>query len=667
MKSHHFIAVVIIFTFIGLSSGYAQQTAEQLYQSALYKEEIEGELDAAIKIYETVIRQYPENRPVAAKSLLHSGICKERLGMKEAQKAYERIVKDYTDQSDIVAQAKVRLAVLGSPGGKKGFVTRRILSDASGIGANLTEDGKFIIGLKSETGDVYKFDIASGQANLIKNKGPWGETDSDFDCQVLSPDGKQIAFDSYTKDWNPQLLIRSLDGSEIHTLHSEKDCYVYPLDWSNTGSILALRNKNQTNELILISTVDGSITVLTSIPSHMFMFENARFSPDGKLIAFSFIRDGNPPHGDVFLMTSDGRNEIVIAGHPADDNLLGWTPDGKGLIFLSDRSGTWDIWTVHINGGKQEGEPELLKKDFGCDSGVLGIAPDGTFYYKVSTPSGGLYSGTIDLETGKTLSSPTQVLTRYTGPPYNLAWSTDGKYLLYLSRRGGIGPGNNLITIRSEATGEERILKPYLRFVNQMSWAPDGRSIYAIGITVTESGLFQIDTETSTPVKLKAQGFAPKLRGDGRTLVFLKPGIIITKLNLDTGEESEVAKTVTLFYDLSPDGKEVVFQSDSTVKTISINGGEPKELIHGLAPHYRLQWTNDARYILARAFSFSDQANDISKIWRISAQGGTLLKLDISVPNMLFFALHPDNRHFVYSVAGETKSELWVMENFLPK
>ena len=215
MRSHHLIAVILVFMFIGVSFGNAQQTAEQLYQSALYKEEIEGELDAAIKIYETIIKQYPENRPVSAKSLLHSGICKERLGMKEAQKAYESVVRDYTDQSDIVAQAKVRLSGLGRSGNKKGFVTRRVLADASNIGANLTKDGKFIIGLKSETGDVYKFDIASGQANLIKNKGPWGETDWDFDCQVLSPDGKQIAFDSYTKDWDPQLLIRSLDGSEI--------------------------------------------------------------------------------------------------------------------------------------------------------------------------------------------------------------------------------------------------------------------------------------------------------------------------------------------------------------------------------------------------------------------------------------------------------------------
>ncbi len=155
MKSHHFIAVVVVFTFIGLSSVYAQQTAEQLYQSALYKEEIEGELDAAIKIYEAVIKQYPENRPSAAKSLLHSGICKERLGIKEAQKAYERVVRDYADQSDIVAQAKVRLSGLGRPEDKKGFVTRRILQDATGVEGRLTSDGRCITGLNLEKGDVY--------------------------------------------------------------------------------------------------------------------------------------------------------------------------------------------------------------------------------------------------------------------------------------------------------------------------------------------------------------------------------------------------------------------------------------------------------------------------------------------------------------------------------
>ena len=667
MKSNHFIAVVIVFMFIGLSSGYAQQTAEQLYQSALYKEEIEGEMDAAIKIYETIIKQYPENRPVAAKALLHSGICKERLGMKEAQKAYERVVRDYTDQSDIVSQAKVRLAGLSSPGDKKGFVTRRILQDATGVEGRLTADGRYITGLNLEKGDVYQFDIKSGQKSVIKNTGTWSEFDMESMYQVLSPDGKQIVYDSYTKDWDPQLVIRNLEGSEIRALFSEKDSVFYPFDWSSDMKlIVGLLGNNNSFRLALISTTDGSVRVLRDIPSELFMFEKACFSPDGKLIAFSFVRNSDPPNGDIFLVTSDGRNEIVVAGHPSEDQLIGWTPDGKNLLFRSDRSGTWDIWTVRITNRSQQGEPELLKKDFGYYPEVCGIAPDGSFYYRVSTPSGGLYSGTVDLETGKILTSPSKVTTRYTGPPANLLWSPDGRYLAYLSQRGGIGPGNNILTIRTVSTGAEKVLTPDLRFVNQISWAPDGHSIIALGITQKESSIFRIDIETSAITKLAGQAkFNPHLCPDGKTLVFLKGGVmLISKLDLETGKESEIIKSA-FSYDISPDGKEAVFHSKDIIMTIPLSGGEPKVLCSGLAQYYRLKWTDDGRNIIARAVSNYD--NEPSKIWRIHVHDGNSLQLGISVPKMMSFALNPDNKNFVYSVSEESKSELWVMENFLPK
>jgi len=113
--------------------------------------------------------------------------------------------------------------------------------------------------------------------------------------------------------------------------------------------------------------------------------------------------------------------------------------------------------------------------------------------------------------------------------------------------------------------------------------------------------------------------------------------------------------------DLSPDGREVVFQVDGAVKTVSLNGREPRELFRGLAKYYGLRWTRDGRYIIARARNTTS-----SEIWRIPARGGTPLKLDLSVPKMLFFALHPDNRRFAFSVDEGSKSELWVLENFLP-
>ena len=143
-------------------------------------------------------------------------------------------------------------------------------------------------------------------------------------------------------------------------------------------------------------------------------------------------------------MTADGRNEVVVAGHPAEDKLLGWTPDGTSLVFLSDRSGTWDIWTIHIAGGKAAGRTGTAEKDFGYYSEVLGFAPDGSLYYKTQTSSGGLYNGEVDLETGKVLVPPALVTTRYTGPPSMPTWSPDGNNLAYISRRGSIGPGNNI-------------------------------------------------------------------------------------------------------------------------------------------------------------------------------------------------------------------------------
>lgn len=550
MKTTIFLLIALSLL-TGSLSAQENRASVQL-AAAVYEEEVTGNLDKAVELYQNILKEYPNDRPVAAKALYHLGLVNEKMGKDKAGEYFTRLINTYPDQTEVVNLAKSRLAALEGPGYNEGFFMRRILSGASDVGGILTADGKYILGLDWETGDMKRFEIANGQISLIKNKGPWDETDQDFNSQVLSRNGKQMAYDGYTKDWEPRIVIRNLDGSEVRTLYSVTGHYVMPFDWSpDAGYLLALLNKsdtklskNDTNELVLISASDGYIRVLRNIPSHLFMFENARYSPDGKFIAFSYMRDGNPPHGDIFLITSDGLNEIVVAGHPSEDRLLGWAPDGKNIVFLSDRSGTWDIWNVPVTGGKQQGEPELVKKDFGYNSEFLGIAPDGSFYYKVNKPSGGLYAGAVDLETGKILQQPSLVTTRYAGTPYNLSWSSDGNYLLYLSCRGNIGPENNLPTILSDATGEERFLSPPFRFVNQLSWSPDGHSIMAIGITVKDDGVFQIDAETSAITRLDVEnGYVPHLCSDGKTLVYIKGGVMmITRHNLDTGEESEIVR-----------------------------------------------------------------------------------------------------------------------------
>ena len=259
-------------------------------------------------------------------------------------------------------------------------------------------------------------------------------------------------------------------------------------------------------------------------------------------------------------------------------------------------------------------------------------------------------------------------------------WSPDGNNLLYIPRLGNNFRKNNTLMIRSTATGEERIMTPRLSFINQISLGTGQPFGYRTRDGGNKTGIFGIDTETGKITKLAGGNhFTPHLCPDEQTLIFIKAGPTITKQNLETGEESEITKIAPTMtgYDLSPNGGEVVFQMNHIVKIMSINGGEPRELFRDLAKNmngwweYNLKWTKDGQFIIARACIFQeDHGQNYLKggdIWRIPSQGGTPVKLDLTVPNMTSFALHPDNRRFVFSVNDGTKEELWVMENFLPK
>jgi Tol biopolymer transport system component len=672
MKTRLFF--ILAFVFLAGSLSAQDNKASIALTAAIYEEEVTGNLDKAVELYLDILKKYPNDRPVAAKTLYHLGLVNEKMGRQKASEYFTRLVNTYPDQADMVALAKTKLAELGGAGVAKtgGLITRRILSDASGVNGKLTADGKYISSLDWETGDVIQVDVEGGQTSRITNKGLRTERLYYVEGYAFSRDGKQIAFDRYTAEGKPQLLIRNLDGSGLRTLYNESS--TIPFDWSpDGGSILALRGiiKNNVMELVLISTKDSSARVLKKIESGPYVLKRATFAPDGQTIAFSLVNDGNPPQGEIYLMTVDGRNEVVVAGHPAEDELLAWTPDGGNLLFLSNRSGTWDIWTVHITSGKQQGEPELLKKDFGKDSKFLGFTPDGSLYYKTLTPLGQLYFGEVDLESGKVLAPPAPVSTRINGPPSRIIWSPDGKSLLYISGGRALGNGNNNLTIRSTETGEERFLSTRLLNIWDIYWAPDSRSILAWGMTVKENALFRIDTETGEITKLADGRWAPRISTDGKTMVYMGNGGI-TKRNLYTGEEVVGVKVGTKvlnnYDDLSPDCQKAAFQENGNIYTVSLNGGEPHNLFPGLTNYYVLRWTRDGSYIIAQALdNISGWYAATSEIWRIPVQGATPLKLDLSVPKMEFFALHPDNRHFAYSVNEGTKQELWVMENFLPK
>ena len=91
------------------------------------------------------------------------------------------------------------------------------------------------------------------------------------------------------------------------------------------------------------------------------------------------------------------------------------------------------------------------------------------------------------------------------------AYSYDGKYLAYVSRRPSMtmrfttNPTGNVLCIRSLETGEEKEFRPNINVFGWPQWSPDGISVIVVNWkTNGDMGYYKIDTQTgkTTPVKL---------------------------------------------------------------------------------------------------------------------------------------------------------------------
>ena len=81
------------------------------------------------------------------------------------------------------------------------------------------------------------------------------------------------------------------------------------------------------------------------------------FSPDGNWIAFTGQYDGNI---DVFVVRAEGGEPKRLTWHPGADIADGWTPDGKKVLFHSNRESYADfdrLYTVPVEGGPAERLP----------------------------------------------------------------------------------------------------------------------------------------------------------------------------------------------------------------------------------------------------------------------------------------------------------------------
>lgn len=687
----------VVLLVVTLSAGGAQQSSPQvLFEKALALEEVQGKFTEAIAVYEKVVAE-SSDKALAARAQLRIGLCYERTDPRKAAKAFQQVLNGYKNHAEVVQEAKERLSTLqgaqpATAVASQGAALRRVWADAVDqyFSGGLSPDGRQLSFTDWRNCALGIRDLEKGESRILATcaaaKGEYVYK------SLFSPDGRQIAYALQTAEGTGKLHIElrviDIDGSTTRAIPASATWSPFPLAWMPDGKRILAESRatgQGTTKIGLFSVADGSLQELASWEG-LFLVQAAP-SPDGRHIAYSLphkegragrdlARAGLAPR-DVLLMAADGSGQAPLVEHPADDFLLGWDPEGRRVVFASDRTGSTAIWAAPVIDGKPAGPAELLVPDVG-NIQPLGMTKSGGLFYGFAGGwSTDVFVVTLDPETGKIVEPPTKVLGQNVGRNTSPDWSADGRFLVCHSGRPRPGTMfQGVLLIRDVQSGETRTLAPNVFAMNAgvVRWSPDGGTILVMGFGEKSryGALFAVDARTgaarvvASPDKgaVSHAEWAP----DGGTFFAVRSDEVsdrIARVDLKTGRETEVFRTPAAkgvhALAVSPDGRRIAFTAVGAVNIVPAAGGETQVLVSGgVSP----TWSRDGKYILfARQ---RDKATGITDLWRVPAAGGQAQKLDLAAPGMAQLRMHPDGRRLAYSGRAESaRPEVWVLENFL--
>ena len=697
MRTTTFVALAAAVMLIGVQPVMAQ-SGHDLFQQALVKERADGQLREAIALYERIVREFSADRELAANALLRVGRCYETLGNSEAQRAYQRVVDEYADQATMVAEARGRLRALRRPledAEVSTIVVRRVPGNPGFLDGGPAPDGRRFAYIDYSTGDVALWNLVTGEGQRLTRDGSW-EPPEQYAINVsISPDGQTAAYTWSMHDSVIELRVAGLNGSAPRRLCSNTDGVGYPMSWSTDGRHIAVPIYDSaagSGGVAWVSVQDGSMRQLTTLPAWEWL--TLSHSPDDAFVAMAYSVKEDSGRSDIFLVATDGSGVIPLVNHPANDRLLGWLPDTEHVLFLSDRSGGWDVWTIQVAGGRASGEPRVVRRGIG-NVDPLGFTSDGSLFYSISTYGYTTSIAPFDAITGQIDIAASEPLL---GSRAAALWSPGGEHLVFL-RMGDPSSGRPELSlgVRNMATGEERVLADHID-PDKPRWYPDAESVLVAGRERDRprggSALYRIDVATGDALPVLEfmpdpswwtlgnafhMGIGGTLSRDGDRLVYIHNGRLVNR-HLPSGRETELYHDpglATRILAMSPNGAELVFAvNDSTnalwshpmtkvynagrLMAVSLEGGEVRELtkLSGPGTMSSVAWMPDGRHLLF----FRERGEGGAVLWRVSRQGGDAERVWETELEVLGFALSPDGSQVAYWTM-EIGSEIWVMEN----
>ena len=309
----------------------------------------------------------------------------------------------------------------------------------------------------------------------------------------------QIAFSS-KRDGNYEIYVMDINGNNQRRLTNNRHGDWDP-SWSPDGKRIVFASERDghvqvkqgwpTSEIYVMDADGGNLLNLTNNPHDD---REPSWSPDGKRIVFMSDRDEPLLYFDIYVMDADGGNLQRLTENRKDDRDPSWSPDSKRIVFRARREGhfenkfaiTYEIYVMDADGGNQQRLTENRKNDM-----FPSWSPDGKRITFASDRKGDLVN--YDIYVMDTDGGNLQRLTENRVHDWYPSWSPDSKRIAFASDRKGDLQNFDIYVMDADGGNQQRLTNnPHDDW--SPSWFNSPFSVSPAGKTFTMWGRFkQVD------------------------------------------------------------------------------------------------------------------------------------------------------------------------------